>query len=220
MEDAEDEKLLLRAGLTGYVVTFASSVKDAILLLERNSFSLIVLDLTLEDGDGIDVLAAARGMEKYIDIPILILSGSKGLKQKTAAFALGADDYLEKPCDHREIKLRIDAKLRRFEQLSRDKEILRIGGLLLDVQGQTLKREADEKAISLTSMEFRILYALAKRPGKIFSRESLIEIAWGGNTVVDTRTVDSHVANLRKKVSAPGLQITTVIGSGYKLSTE
>ncbi len=218
VEDSEEERLLLRAGLSGYAVTFAASIKEATPLLEKFSYSLIILDLKLPDGSGIDLLAVARGMEKYSEIPILVLTGSKGLAQKAAAFALGADDYLEKPCDPREVRLRVDAKIRRFEQLYQAREVLRVGELMIDVQGQMLRRTVDQSTISLTSLEFRILYALAKNPGRVYSRDSLIEVAWGGGVAVENRTVDSHIANLRRKVASAGVNVVTVIGSGYKLS--
>jgi len=218
VEDSEEERLLLRAGLSGYAVSFAFSIAEATPLLEKYSFSLIILDLKLPDGSGIDLLAVARGMEKYAEIPILVLTGSKGLAQKTAAFALGADDYLEKPCDPREVRLRVDAKIRRFEQLHQAREVLRVGELMIDVQGQTLRRAVDQSAIPLTSLEFRILYALAKNTGRVYSRDALIEMAWGGGVTVEARTVDSHIANLRRKVASAGVNVVTVIGSGYKLS--
>lgn len=217
VEDSEDERMLLRAGLSGYNVTFASSLKTGLLAIDRNPFALLLLDLQLPDGSGLDLLAAARGMEKFVNTPIVMLTSNKEFAQKSAAFGLGADGYLEKPCDPREVKLRVDAMIRRFEQLHQEKEVIRIGELLLDVQGQTLKRMSDSTFIHLTSLEFRILFALAKKPGRVFSRDSLIETAWGGGITVEARTVDSHIANLRRKIGKAGVMIETVVGSGYKL---
>jgi DNA-binding response OmpR family regulator len=220
VEDSEDERILLRAGLAGYLVTFATSVKTGLLALEKGNFSLLILDLQLPDGNGLDLLAAARGIDRFVKTPIVMLTCHKDLTNKTAAFGLGADAYVEKPCDPREIKLRVDAMIRRFEQLHQDQEVIRLGGLLLDVQGQTLKRLDDSSYIHLTSLEFRILFALGRKPGRIFSRDALIETAWGGGVSVEARTVDSHIANLRRKIRKSGVNIETVVGAGYKVWCE
>lgn len=220
VEDSEEERLLLRAGLAGYAVNFATSVKTGLQALEKGNYSLLILDLLLPDGSGLDLLAAARGLDRYQITPIVMLTSSREFAQKSAAFGLGADGYLEKPCDPREVKLRVDAMIRRFEQLHQEKESLRIGELLLDLQGQTLKRLTDSSQIHLTSLEFRILFALARKPGRVFSRDALIETAWGGGVTVEARTVDSHIANLRRKTGKAGISIETVVGSGYKLWCE
>lgn len=217
VEDSEDERMLLRAGLSGYNVTFAASLKAGLQAVDRAHFSLILLDLQLPDGNGLDLLAAARGMDKYVNTPIVMLTSNREFAQKSAAFGLGADGYLEKPCDPREVKLRVEAMIRRFEQLHQEKEMIRIGELLLDVQGQTLKRLSDSTFIHLTSLEFRILFALSKKPGRVFTRDSLIETAWGGGVAVEARTVDSHIANIRRKIGKAGVVIETVVGSGYKI---
>ncbi len=220
VEDAEDERALLKAGLTGYAVTFASNLRLGLEALEKGHFSLVLLDLQLPDGSGLELLASARGSDRYLNTPIVMLTNHRDFTNKSAAFGLGADGYLEKPCEPREVKLRVDSMLRRFEQIQQDHETIRVGNLLLDVQGQTLKHAVDSSFIHLTSLEFRILFALARKPGRIFSRDSLIDTAWGGGVTVEARTVDSHIANLRRKIRSTKVNIETVVGAGYKLWTE
>jgi DNA-binding response OmpR family regulator len=197
-------------------LTFASSLTQGKQQLERGNFALLLVDLSLPDGTGLDLVSAARSMDKFFNVPILILSGKAELSQKAAAFAFGADDYLTKPYDPRELKIRVDAKVKRFEQSRLSRELLPVGNLVLDRSGRTLHFAND--TIDLTTLEYRIFDAMASRQDRAFNRELLIQTVWGSRTNITVRTVDTHIANLRRKIQQSNVSIQTVFGTGYKLT--
>ncbi len=219
VEDAQDQRLLIQSGLADYSLSFAESVREAIRALETGRFSLATIDLLLPDGSGLDVLAFLRNSEKHKYLPVIVLTGKVSLSDKTAAFALGADDYLVKPFDPKELKLRVDAKLRRIEELERRDEVYRLGSLVLNPSEQTVSFAGqDYRRVAFTSLEFRILATLMKKPGLVFTRDSLVDSVWGSGTRISSRTVDSHIAHIRQKIEGSSVTIETVFGTGYKLS--
>jgi DNA-binding response OmpR family regulator len=181
----------------------------------------VVLDIMLRGGNGLDLCRKIRDSEneKLANTPILMLTALASQSDKLAGFSVGADDYLTKPFDPRELDARLKALLKRTKPLSsNEKKIIQTGALQLDPN--TYLATYKGKVISLKPQEFDLLFALAQNPGHVFSRQNLLEQVWGYSYAVDSRTVDIHVSRLRqklRKVSGDADRlIRTVYGVGYK----
>ncbi len=171
----------------------------------------IILDLMLPGIDGWEVCRRVRAES---DLPILMLTARDQDIDKIVGLELGADDYLTKPFNPRELVARVKAILRRVNPTPRTQR-LSVGDLVIDLDRREVT--AAEKPLNLRMKEFDLLAVLAQNPGIVLTRERLLEIAWGYDFPGETRTVDVHVAHLRKKLAGAKTQIETVSGVGYKL---
>jgi DNA-binding response OmpR family regulator len=192
------------------------SARDGITALERaaqDDPALMVLDLMLPELDGWEVCKRIRAES---DLPILMLTARDDDIDKIVGLELGADDYLTKPFNPRELVARVKAILRRTEPRRPDGETLRIGSLTVD----PARREArvDGRMVDLRTKEFDLLLALVENAGIVLSREKLLDIVWGFDFYGQTRTVDVHVAHLRSKLAGCTAEIETVWGVGYKIT--
>ncbi|TFG45987.1 MAG: response regulator transcription factor [Dehalococcoidia bacterium] len=200
----------------GYRVVTAADGDAAVRLFRQEKPDLIVLDLMLPKLSGNDV---CRIIRKESETPIIMLTARDELTDKIVGLELGADDYLTKPFEGRELVARIKAILRRSEPRSFT-PIIRTGELVVDTE----RRQANigERIIELTTMEFDLLRLLAAHPGRVFSRADILDRLQGDTYEGYERTIDSHVKNLRRKIEAdpekPTL-IHTVYGAGYKLES-
>ena len=175
--------------------------------------ALIVLDVMLPKLDGFEVCRQLRA--KNDPVAILMLTARDEDIDKIIGLELGADDYLAKPFNPRELVARVKAILRRDRKATADERHLSLGDLTID----PTRREArlGERTLDLRTQEFDLLLALAKQPGRVFTREQLLQQAWGFDYYGQTRTVDVHIAHLRKKMGGGSVVIETVTGVGYKL---
>lgn len=216
----EDEKTLAKAlkfNLTkeGFHVTVAYDGKEALRALSREKPALIILDLMLPVIDGYEV---CRRVRRDSDVPIIMLTARDEDIDKILGLELGADDYMTKPFNTRELLARIRAILRRTEQQTmRGKKILQRGELRIDMIRHKVTIKG--RTVALTSREYALLCLLAANPGRVYSREQLLEELWGQAYDGDARTVDVHIRHLREKIeeypAEPDL-ILTVWGTGYK----
>ncbi|WP_167958208.1 response regulator transcription factor [Anaerosporobacter faecicola] len=208
----------------GYAVVKAETGEEAVEHLENKNydFSVVLLDWMLPGIDGIEVLKRIRMNERYKNIPVIMLTAKSDEISKVVGLEIGADDYLSKPFGVHELLARIKAVLRRSgvtEQppVKDQEEIIAIDGLVINKTRRTV--EIDGKNVELALKEYELLYLLAKNRGIVFTRENLLEKIWGYDYLGETRTVDVHVRNIRKKIekddTAP-LYIKTVRGIGYK----
>jgi DNA-binding response OmpR family regulator len=187
----------------------------AVTEFERLRPVLIVLDIMLP---GLDGLAVTRRIRRSSDVPILLLTARTSESDKVLGFELGADDYLTKPFSTLELVARVRALLRRASP-GTGEETLERGRLRIDPARRQVRR--DGEAVELTTLEFDLLYFLARRPGRVYSRESLMEQVWGEERIVDPRSIDSLVSRLRRKLEsdpARPVYLQTVWGAGYRFS--
>ncbi|PDS76634.1 response regulator [Rhizobium sp. L43] len=208
---------LERAGLTS---TVARNGTEAMTAFRRGNIDLIVLDIGMPDMDGLEV---CRQIRKMSGLPILFLSARDEEIDKVLGLEIGGDDYVTKPFSPRELVARVKTILKRSgngAEPERRHTTLVAGALSLDRRGRTVTFRDGE--IAMTALEFAILDALLSRPDMVFSREQLMEAAYGAGTYVADRTIDSHIRNIRAKFLAAGGQgiIATVHGIGFKLGTE
>ena len=220
----EDEKTLAKAlkfnlEKEGFRVEVAFDGEEALNAMSRKEPDLVILDLMLPKIDGYEV---CRSIRRSSDVPIIMLTARDEDIDKILGLELGADDYMTKPFNTRELLARIRAILRRtVQQAAAAKNFIKIGDLQIDA----IKRKVTVKGreVTLTSREFNLLSLLASNPGKVYSREELLEEIWGDDYSGDVRTVDVHIRHLREKIeefpAEPNI-ILTVWGAGYKFREE
>ena len=201
----------------GYQVRTATDGLTAVDLARRDRPDLIVLDLMLPGLDGLEV---CRVLRQEMNVPIIMLTARTEEVDRIVGLELGADDYVVKPFSPRELVARVKAVLRRGSSASEEAETLTFRGLRIDrVQHRV---EVNGEEVHLTPTEFRLLWCLASRPGRVFSRAELLDRIWGYDSESDARTVDVHIKRLRQKTQAGesrSFSITTVWGLGYKFET-
>lgn len=200
----------------GFRVTSAQDGEAALSAVERLHPALVVLDVMLPKLDGFEVCRRLRASQS--DIPILMLTARSEDIDKILGLELGADDYLTKPFNPRELTARVRAILRRSERKTPlTAKPIQIGDLFID----PARREArlSHSTLSLRTQEFDLLLTLAEHHGLVLTREQILQKAWGFDFYGQTRTVDVHVAHLRKKLEGSSVKIETVTGVGYKLIT-
>jgi two-component system alkaline phosphatase synthesis response regulator PhoP len=198
----------------GYTVRTASTGQEALSQAQAGDVALTVLDLMLPDIDGIEV---CRRIRKTSDMPILMLTARDEDVDKIIGLEVGADDYLTKPFNPRELVARVKSILRRAapERRERESAQIRHGDLLVDAGRREVKVGADE--IQLAPKEFDLLWELLDHRGLVLTRDQLLERVWGYTFAGDTRTVDVHVRQLRRKLGDAS-PIVTVWGVGYKVA--
>ncbi len=189
----------------GYRVEHVTTGQEA---LAHSLPDVVLLDLELPDGDGVTV---CRKLRQRTDIAIIVITAYGEESDRVNALDAGADDYLVKPFGLAELQARIRAVLRRVRPGG---EVIRHGPLTVDLRTQ--KVTVDEREIALTPKEFDILECLAADPGRVMSRQEVLESAWDAHWYGPTKVLDVHVAALRRKLGMPGL-IETVYGRGYRL---
>jgi two-component system alkaline phosphatase synthesis response regulator PhoP len=214
----DDEPGILQLGRlylerAGFRVVQAEDGEAAIKIAESQEPSLIVLDVMLPTVDGFEVCRRLRDAEN--GVAILMLTARDDDIDKIIGLELGADDYLTKPFNPRELVARAKAILRRSSAGGRDEGSIQVGDLSMDLA----RREVlvGKRSTDLRAQEFDLLAVLAGQPGRVFTREQLLRQAWGIEFYGQTRTVDVHVAQLRKKLAGAAVHIETVTGVGYKL---
>jgi len=199
----------------GFHVKSAGDGRAALREVENLRPALLVLDLMLPEVDGFEVCRRLRAGNN--PIPILIVTARDDDVDKILGLEMGADDYLTKPFNPRELVARVKAILRRGELREPHIEAgpLHVADLTIDPD----RREARvlDRALDLRTQEFEVLLALVQNQGRVLSREKLLDLAWGYDFFGQTRTVDVHVAQLRRKLGASQVRIETVTGVGYKL---
>ena len=208
-EDAIANAVAVRLRGEGYDVSIASDGASGIELVERMAPDLVILDVMLP---GIDGLEVCRRIQRHKPVPVLMLTALDTETDLLVGLGVGADDYMTKPFSPREMVARVKALLRRVDrsQYSNEKKVS-VGDVELDPATRQVKQSDQE--IHLTPTEFDLLYRLGARPDFVFTREQILSDVWGYEDGFGTRTIDSHVAALRRKLGAE--IIRTVHGVGY-----
>ena len=222
VEDNRATRTFLTENLNadGYAALEASTVAEATEALEETFPDLVIIDLGLPDGDGLELLSYVRDTDRTAaridpDLPLLILSGRATDLERLRGFERGCDDYVTKPFSYQELRARVDALLRRTRYRPRLGR-LKVGSLEIDPLSRQVWLAGEPLALS--KKEFALLRALASDPIRAFTREELLRGVWGFRAVGATRTLDSHAYRLRKKVNAGGDKfIVNVWGVGYRL---
>ncbi len=202
-------------GGAGFRVSLAGTAREGEALLKRETFDAVILDLMLPDADGLDV---CRRLRKANDVPILMLTARGEPMDRVIGLEVGADDYLAKPFEPRELLARLRAILRRKAgaPIQREGEILRFGRLEIDKGARVVRLDGEEKTI--TSYQYAILLALAERAGRVLSRDALMDLLKGEKLEAFDRSVDVHISRIRAAIEddpKKPRRILTVRGAGY-----
>jgi DNA-binding response OmpR family regulator len=215
-DDARIAELIVKnLEAIGFTCRISSDGGSALADFERWKPSLVLLDLGLPGLDGIEVTRRIRATS---DVPILIVTARSAEGEKLLGLEIGADDYVTKPFSTAELVARVRALLRRSTGLARE-QVVEVGELRIDPARRAVERSREP--VPLTTLEFDLLYFLATRPGRVFSRDALLEHVWGSDRVVDDRSIDSLVSRLRRKLEldpARPRYVQTVWGAGYRFA--
>ena len=220
IEDEPDirRNLEYNLGREGFNASSVATLDGAYEKIYSKKFDLILLDLMLPDGSGLDFCKKIKSNSETETIPVVILTAKDDEVDKVVGFELGADDYVTKPFSVRELILRVKAILKRSD--TKTKEVLEVerqfGDLKIDVDSHEV--HVDSQLIELTALEFRLLKELVDKRGRVQSRDQLLSEVWGYNAEVTTRTVDTHIKRLREKLGSMGKYVQTIRGVGYKFS--
>ncbi len=198
----------------GYQAMSAANGEDALVVARKERPELVLLDLMLPGMDGLEVCKKLKADPDTAGIAIIMVTAKGEEADITAGLKLGADDYVTKPFSPKELVARVQAVLRRTRAFSSPKEYIEIDGLTIDVSKHEVAVKGETVPLTLT--EFRLLHRLASRPGRVFARDQLIDAVSGQDTAVTDRTIDVHIASLRKKLKPFASSIVTIRGIGYK----
>ena len=216
MDDEPEAVELVEFNLkqAGYTVSTAADGAEALRKAHSQPPDLIVLDVMLPEMDGFEACKVLRLDPATTKVPIIMLTAKAAEIDRVLGLELGADDYLTKPFSPRELLLRIKKILARGEPGEKPKDQLRFGDLLIDIPRHIASWKS--KAIELTATEFKLLTVLAQRSGRVQSRDHLLRDVWEYDSLIDTRTVDTHMRRLREKLGPASKHLDTVRGVGYR----
>lgn len=220
VDDAQETHLILQEMFDqDHALKSVYNLAQAASSLEKDLVDLILLDIMLPDGDGLEFCAKLRAQKRTKDIPVIFLTGKTDLAAKSIGFSLGAEDYIVKPFDAQEVKLRVEAKLRKFQDKSTKETVLTLGDLRFEIPSQRvfLRQEKGEKRLDLTPTGFKLLLYFCQKEDQVFSRDQIISAVWGQGTFIAERTVDTHIGTVRKQLVGSRMTIQSVHGYGYKL---
>ncbi|MDD4797849.1 MAG: response regulator transcription factor [Eubacteriales bacterium] len=219
-EDAISRLLQINLQAAGYDARVYDRGETFLSALKTESYDLLLLDWMLPGMDGLGVCRAVRQHKRAEQLPIIMLTAKSDEIDKVLGLEMGADDYVTKPFGVREVLARVRAQLRRAQPGQEDPTgVLRYGDILLDERQRQVWLSG--KGVDLSYKEYELLHTLLEHPGWVYSREVLLERVWGYEFEGETRTVDMHIANIRKKLEEVGHKglIQTIRGAGYRLKT-
>jgi two-component system phosphate regulon response regulator PhoB len=214
VDDEADILTLLEYNLekAGFKVISANDGPDAVEITKREKPDIIILDIMLPSMEGTEVCKILKSGDATRHIPIIMLTAKGEEVDRIVGFELGADDYITKPFSPRELILRVKAVLKRGQE--QEAKIINAGPITIDVERSLAT--ADGKVLKLTAIEFKLLLELAKSDGRVLSRDTLLDRAWGTEVYITDRTVDTHIRRLREKLGKTSKYIETVRGFGYR----
>jgi two-component system alkaline phosphatase synthesis response regulator PhoP len=199
-------------------LTWAKSVEEAKAEIVKQNFDLILLDVELPDGNGIDFCSSIQTTHSHVSI--FFLTGQSNLSDKVLGFTAGADDYITKPFSPLELRARIESRFRKNQQQVVQSDVYKWKELQISKSRQEVSISADgvTQKVELTALEFKILMYFAYRPGEMIERDKILNDIWGQDIHVYQRSVDTHVSKLRKKLGAVAHIVESIHGSGYKFN--
>lgn len=215
IEDSlESQNLVKRALYQKFDVKFCTNLREARSAIIREKFNLVLLDRNLPDGDGADFCSELYESGTSKKSPVIMVTARGDIEDKMRGFGCGADDYIPKPFDSRELVARIESVLRRNWNLSEEMDL---GDLRINFIDQKVYKieNSDTSLVDLTPIEFKILSIFARSQNKIVKRDELFREVWGNQIHLNPRNIDTHVCKLRQKLNSEEFVIQSVRGSGY-----
>ena len=213
-EDDQELRQLFQHVLTknGYAVTGVSNGEEALVAVEASYFDLIISDIMMPKMDGYELVRALR--DAGLTTPVMMITAKDAFDDMRLGFLSGSDDYMVKPVNVNEMVLRVGALLRRAQMANERRQV--IGGTVLECD--SLSVHTGKETMTLPQKEFMLLYKMVSFPGRIFTRQQLMDDIWGYSSETDTHTVDVHIGRLRERFrDNPDFKIVTMRGVGYKV---
>jgi len=216
-DDAEIFNLVKSYARDSFALHYGPSLKASLEYLDSNRPDLIVLDIELGDGNGIEFFVKNRARLEEQDISVLMLSGNTQLQKKLESFELGALDYINKPFEPMELMARIKGILKRKQKTA---TVFTKKDITVELQSNkvTVEHEGKKSRLDLSPLEYKLLILMMKQEDRVFSREQLMDLVWGPELNVTDRTVDQHISKLRKKLTSHFYHIKTEHRMGYSFS--
>jgi DNA-binding response OmpR family regulator len=217
-EDEADVLQLINLALqrAGFEVLKAEDGATAVRLAREHGPALIVMDIMMPGMTGLEACRLLKQDSRTMRIPVVMLTAKAEEVDRIVGLELGADDYVTKPFSPRELVLRIQAILRRFSDVSSGSELLALGPIQVDQVRHEVR--IDGELVDFTATEFKLLTVLMERRGRLQSRDVLLNDVWGYESLIDTRTVDTHIRRLRDKLGVAAELVETVRGFGYRMT--
>lgn len=215
VEDSKDYQLIISACLDGYDLEIASTAQEALLLMKKVRYDLLILDVVLPDMSGMQLCSFIRSQKEFKKTPVILLTSKDSVDDKVMGFESGANHYLTKPFHHKELIARVKSLLSSLDESS-DNQMIQLPNLKIDLNKQAVSYKG--RQVDLTRIEFKILCFFSRRLDFVISRNQIIDEVWPDNLNILERTVDTHISNLRKKITDCGYEISAIHGSGYKFS--
>ena len=217
-DQAEYHKLIQMALTYKYKIDIATTLAEARTHLQSNAYALILLDVLLPDGSGLDLCREIHMDQKHLDTPIIFLTAKNSTSDKVLGLSIGVDDYIVKPFDPSELAARIDLRILKSTKKKKESENFIAGPLRFELTGFRLYiKDSDlEKKVDITPIEFKILLKLAQNNSHVFSRQQILDNIWGHDVYIDDRSIDRHISSIRKKINPYQNAIKTVSGIGYE----
>lgn len=220
VEDSKEVYRMVDQALSSSLLNldWATTVSDAQNLLNKNNYDLVLLDIELPDGSGIDLCSKIQFDTP--SLPIFFLSSHDELSDKVLGFSAGADDYITKPFNILELKSRVEAKLKKIALLKEVSDLLSWKEITINKSTQEVNilNENDFTLVELTALEFKLLTYFASKVGQVIDRDTMLNDIWGKDVHVYARSVDTHVSKLRKKLGDVSHIVESVHGAGYKFN--
>ncbi len=220
VEDSSESFELVRRALGhSYQIDWVQSQETAIRALESKIYDLALLDINLPDGDGFQLCSLMQTHQDLKGVAVIFLTARDTSPDKVMGFSVGADDFLTKPFEPIELKARVEAKLRRRERDKVKARVLHVGDVEINKDSQKvsfLSPEGQTISLDLTPIEYKIFLLLASGIDQVYSRDDLLTAVWGENVYVYSRSVDTHVSKLRKKLGSRAAYIQSIHGTGYR----
>jgi DNA-binding response OmpR family regulator len=220
VEDTTTTYELVKAALENDVdLDWAKTISEARSILAKNSYDLILLDVMLPDGDGFQLCSVLQMDKNSRNVPVFYLTARDSIDDRVFGFSTGAEDYIVKPFDIRELQARVLTKLRKQKANRSEQTVVRYGDIEANFSNQNviIIEGGNKTKTELTAIEFRLLSMFIQKPEHLFNREEILDRIWGQDVHVFPRNVDTHISKLRKKLGHCGRYITSVRSSGYQM---